>query len=207
MLISRLSIAFERLPLARWAPLFHVLQLERPHVRLLWKPVGFPESGRNRLSDADVGLFVEPPPRAGQRTFELERSRMAVAMAAGHPLARQDMLRIDDVLDEPFPGGADLDQDWTAFWTLDAYRGGPPECSGDRVADPMQGFDAVAASRAVATIPAWMAEAVPHPGVITRPLVGGPPVTTRLVWHAEDGHGPVQHLVDLAADITRALDE
>jgi DNA-binding transcriptional LysR family regulator len=176
-------------------------------VRLLWKPVGFPESGRTRLSETDVGLFVEPPPRPGQHTFELERSRMAVAMAVGHPLARHDTLRIDDVLDEPFPGGADLDQDWSAFWTLDAYRGGPPKRSRDRVAEPMQGFDAVASGRAVATIPAWAAEAVPHPGVITRPLIGGPPVTTRLVWHADDGHEPVEYLVGLAADMTRVPDD
>jgi DNA-binding transcriptional LysR family regulator len=202
-----LSIAFEPFPLARWGPLFHVLTLERPHVRLLWKRVGFPESGRTRLREADVGLFVEPPPRTGERTLELERSRMAVAMAAGHPLARHDVLGIDDVLDEPFPGGADLDEDWTAFWTLDAYRGGPPKRSGDRVADPMQGLDVVAAGRAVATIPAWMAEAVPHPGVITRPLIGGPPVTTRLVWSVEEGHELVMHLVGLAADMARALDE
>jgi DNA-binding transcriptional LysR family regulator len=173
----------------------------------MWKAVGFPQSGRTRLGEADVGLFVEPPPRADQRTFELERSRMAVAMAAGHPLARQDVLRIDDVLDEPFPGGPELDHDWSAFWTLDAYRGGPPRRSGDRVADPMQGLDVVAAGRAVATIPAWMAEALPHPGVITRPLSGGPPVTTRLVWHPEGRHELVQHLVDLAADMTRVVDD
>jgi hypothetical protein len=42
MPVLTLKVAFERLPLARWASLFHVLMLERPELRLEWVPVSFP---------------------------------------------------------------------------------------------------------------------------------------------------------------------
>jgi DNA-binding transcriptional LysR family regulator len=200
--MEQLTVAFDaRLPLARWGPLFHVLCLERPGLRLEWRPLGFPTSTRPLLDGADVGLLLEPPQERGLSALTLEASRMVVAMAAGHPLARQPELRVADVLDQPFPGSRSLDPRWRAFWTLDAQRGGPPRFSDDDVENAEQGLDAVVAGRAVATMPAWQADGLAHPGVVAIPLIDGPRVATRLVWPTVHAGPVVRSHVDLAREM------
>jgi hypothetical protein len=41
-----------------------------------------------------------------------------------------------------------------------------------------------------------------HPGVVALPLVGGPPVETRLVWRTEAEHPALGRLIDLARAMT-----
>jgi DNA-binding transcriptional LysR family regulator len=187
-----------RLPHARWGPLFHVFCLEQPGVRLEWQPTGFPTRDQSLLEGADVGLFLEPPREPGLRRLTMDVSSMAVVVAAGHRLALNDELSVADVLDCPFPGGPSLDPEWTAFWTLDAQRGGPPRRTDDDVRSAEDGLDVVAAGRAIATIPARVAGGLAHPGVVAVPLSDGPRVRTRLVWRSDDGNPTVHSLVDLA---------
>jgi DNA-binding transcriptional LysR family regulator len=192
------SVAFDDgLPNARWGPLFHVFRLERRDVAFKWRPVVFP-ARRSLPADADVGLFVHPPSEAGLSAHTLDISPMAVVMAAGHPLADRVELTVDDVLDQPFPGGTNHDPERTAFWTLDEYRGGPPRRTDDAVERDDQGLDIVAAGRAIVTVPMWVADCLWHPGVIGLPLRDGPDVTTRLVWRTDDDNPAIRALVDLA---------
>jgi DNA-binding transcriptional LysR family regulator len=199
-----LRVAFDAfLPVARWAPLFQVLCLERPGLRLDWQPTALPSFERPLLGDADVGLFVQPPPREGLSAHTIEVSPMAVVMAVGHPLSRDgDELKVDDILEETFPGGPRLDRDYTRFWTLDDRRGGPPPFTEAAVEDAQQGLEEVVAGRAIVTLPATLAGALPHPGVIALPLTDGPMVETRLVWRSEDRSAAVDMLVGLVRDWT-----
>jgi DNA-binding transcriptional LysR family regulator len=74
----QLRIVFDaRLPTARWGPLFHVFRLEHPDLRLEWQPTGFPTRGRPLLEGADLGLFVEPPRKAGVSALTLDVSPMS----------------------------------------------------------------------------------------------------------------------------------
>src|SRR6201995_145534 len=123
--VKRLRGAFDaQIPTARWGPLFHVFRLERPRVRLDWQAVGFPLAGRSLLEDADVGVFVQPPSEPDLCALTLETSPMVVVVPVAHRLARRAVLTVSDVLDEPFPVGGTVHPEWTAFWTLDAQRGG-----------------------------------------------------------------------------------
>ena len=186
-----LRVAFDRnLPHARWGPLFHAFLREHPGVRLDWRAVGFPVQGCSLLDGADVGVFVHPPREVGVRALTLDTSPMAVVTAVGHRLAQHGTLSVDDVLDEPFPGGPDLRPDWSAFWTLDEQRGGPPERTDD-VTGAEHGLQVVAAGRAIGTVPDWVASALAHPGVVALPLKDGPPVTTCLVWR-DDEREPIR---------------
>jgi DNA-binding transcriptional LysR family regulator len=196
-----MRVAYEPLPVARWSALFHVLALERPEVRFVWQRRGFPTRGRHPLEDADVGLFLEPPEHPGLAALTVGVSRMAVVMAVGHRLARyKHELRVTDVLGEPFPGHPDLHPEWRAFWSLDAYRGGPPaDVVGTAGAD--EALDVIASGAAVATFAESLADGLPHPGVISVPLVDGPPVRTRLVWRTAEEQGDLQHLLDIARDM------
>ncbi len=195
----RLRIVFDEFPLGRWGALFHVLCLEHRAALLEFTPVAFPTNGGSRLEGADVGLFVNPPRGSGLECLVLERSPMVVVMAAGYRLAREhDELRVADVLDEPFPAGPALDRVWTAFWTLDEYRGGPPTLSGGAARGAREGLDAVAIGRAVATFPASMVAGLANPGVVALPLVDGPLVETALVWRTGDCNPLLDTLVDIA---------
>jgi DNA-binding transcriptional LysR family regulator len=196
----RLRIAFDDMPMARWGPLINVLCLEHPAAVLEFTSVAFPTDGSSRLDGADVGLFVNPPRGGGLERLVLERSPMVVLMAAGYRLAREyDELRVADVLDEPFPAGPPLDPAWTAFWTLDDFRRGPPRLAGGAVRETREGLAAVAAGCAVATFPSSMAAGLAHPGVVSLPLVDGPLVETALVWRGGERHPLVDSLIELAA--------
>ena len=189
----------ENVPHARWGPLFHAFRRELHDVCLDWRSVGFPTQAHSILDGADIGVFVHPPPEVGLRTLTLDASQMVVVMAVGHPLADQDTLSVADVLDEPFPGGPSLRPEWSAFWTLDEQRGRPPKRSDDEVTTAEHGLRAVAAGRAIATVPDWVATGLPHPGVVALPLTDGPPVTTCVVWRDDEENPSVLRLVELAA--------
>jgi DNA-binding transcriptional LysR family regulator len=196
---AQITILFSvGMPHARWGPLFHVFRLEQPHVRLEWRPAGYPVRGRSVLEDADVGLLLEPPRERGLRGLTIDESPMIVIVAAGDPLGHRDELCVADILDRPFPGRPSLNSEWTSFWTLDHQRGGPPAVTDDDVRTAEHELAVVAAGRAIATAPAWAASGLAHPGVIALPLRDAPPVRTRLGWRADDDAPPVQALVDLA---------
>jgi DNA-binding transcriptional LysR family regulator len=201
--MNQLMVAFDALPFARWGPLFEVLCIERPEVRLRWRGVGFPTRNRSLLEGADVGLFVGPPREAGLQALTIEVSQMLVLMAVGHRLAAHDQLTAADIFDEPFPGDPNLHPEWQAFWTLDRQRGGPPRLAGDHVENVDQWLRVVAAGRAIATVPATVAIGLPHPGVVAVPLTDGPPVPTRVVWRTGTRNTLVRSLVDIAADMAR----
>jgi len=186
------------MPQARWGPLFHVFCLEHPGLRLEWQPTGFPIRGRSLLQHADAGLFVEPPPEPGRSAFTLDVSPMAVILATGDRLAHDTHLRVADILDRPFPGGPNLNPEWTSFWTLDEQRGGPAPCTDDDVKTAEDALEVIAAGRAIGTLPTSMADGLAHPGVIALPLLDGPPVRTRLVWTSASDNPMVDALLDLA---------
>jgi DNA-binding transcriptional LysR family regulator len=196
-----LRVAFMALPVARLASLFRVLLLERPDVRLEWLRRGLPLQDVPLLGDADVALLPEPPLDDGLEALTIGVSRMVVIVAAGHPLTRLDRdLRVADVLDQPFLDGRRLHRGWRSFWTLDAYRGGPPAGVGD-VDEPDAALDVLAGGDAVATFPASLADGLAHPGVVALQLVDGPPVRTMLVWRARARNDVIEHLLDIAREM------
>jgi DNA-binding transcriptional LysR family regulator len=195
--------AFDALPVARWGALFHVFRLEQPEVTLEWQPMAFPKAGRSLLDGVDVGLFVAPPREDGLSALTIETSAMAVLVAAGHRLALHDHLSVADILDERFLGGANVHPEWRAFWHLDERRGGPANLLNDDVHNAEQGLEIVAAGKAIATVPASMADGLPHPGVVALPLRDGPLVHTRLVWRSGDENPIIDALVGLAEAWTR----
>ena len=196
---STIRVAFDAdLPHARWGPLFHVFRLEQPGAGLEWRPARLPARERPLLEEADVGLFLEPPQSAGHDALTLDSSPMVVLVAAGDPLAHRDGLSIADILDRPFPGCRALHPGWAAFWTLDAYRGGPPAFTRDDVRTAEHALEVIAAGSAIGTAPSWVASGLTHPGVVALPLRDGPKARARLVWRSDDENPLVRSLVELA---------
>src|SRR4051812_8854567 len=92
-----LTVAFDALSSARWAPVFQVLWLERPDVHLRWLAAGFPDGRPSLLDGADVGLFVAPPDEDGLTALTIEESQMVVLLAVGHELAGRAELSVADI--------------------------------------------------------------------------------------------------------------
>jgi DNA-binding transcriptional LysR family regulator len=203
--MRRLRVAFDAMPLSCWGPLFQVLCLEHPDLRLEWQSMGFPTADRDLLEGADVGLFIAPPEEPGFDALTIGTSQMVVLLAAGHRLAQYHELSVAQILDEPFPAGPNHHPGWRAFWTLDKQRGGPPRLAQKSVENLDEGTRLVASGAAIATAPASICGGLPHPGVVAVPLRDAPPVPTRLVWRSDDVRPIVHSLVDLAGDMTRDL--
>jgi len=166
--------------------------------------MGFPRAGRSILDGVDVGLFVAPPHEDGVSALTIETSAMALLVAAGHRLALHDQLSVADILDEPFLRIANAHPQWRTFWHLDEQRGGTANLLDDDAHDAEQALEIVAAGDAIATLPASLADGLPHPGVVALALRDGPPVHTRLVWRSADENPIVDALVGLAEVWTRA---
>jgi hypothetical protein len=130
---------------------------------------------------------------------------MVVVMAVGHRFAQHHELSVADVIGARFLRvDAALDPEWTAFWTLDAQRGGPPATAHTEIERLDDGLEAVVSGAAIATTAEWGAGGLPHPGVVTIPLIDAPPVETCLVWRLDDDRQVIAALVDLARAWTSA---
>jgi hypothetical protein len=190
-------------PVARWGPLFHVLCLEQPRLQITWLPLPFPRQDAPLLADADVGLVLQPPRRPGLATLTLDISPMVAVMAVGHRLAQHYEPCVADVIGARFlRADAALDREWAAFWTLDAQRGGPPATADTEIGGMDEALEVVVSGAAIATTAEWVAVGLPHPGVVTIPLIDAPPVETCLVWRSDDDRRAVAALIDLARDWT-----
>jgi DNA-binding transcriptional LysR family regulator len=202
--VALIRVAFEPLPMARWGTLFHILLLESPDIRLEWMRVPFPRCDRPSLDGADVGLFLAPAGASPElASLDVAGGGLAVVLPAGHPLGRDDELRVADVIGETFLDGA-MDPSWKAIWTLDAYRGGPPARTVGDVATTDDALELVAEGRAIALFPQFLTAGLAHPGLIWLPLVDGPHVAMQLVWRAAETRPAVHRLVDIARDLFAA---
>jgi DNA-binding transcriptional LysR family regulator len=203
--MSALTIAFDVLAGSRWGPLFHVLRLEQPELRLHWLPREFPSADGLLLDGADVGLFVAPPREPGLEALTLETSPLVVAMAAGSRRAANET-DAADIVGEPFVDCPGRHPESSAFWCLDEQRGGPPTYAGPAARSVVECLDVIASGAAIGTFPATVADALPHPGVVAPTLLGAPPAPTRLVWRENGNHPPVRSLVALARAMNAELE-
>jgi hypothetical protein len=67
--------------------------------------------------------------------------------------------------------------------------------------DADEAIELLASRSAIATFAESLADALPHPGLVSVPLIDGPAVRTRLVWRPEDDNRDIEHLLDIARDM------
>jgi DNA-binding transcriptional LysR family regulator len=201
--MSELTIAFDVLTGARWGPLFHVLRLEQPDLRLRWRALDFPPANGSLLDGADAGLFVAPPREPGVGAITLETSALVVAMAAGNRLSASAHVDVATIVGEPFVDCPGRHPECSAFWTLDKQRGSPPRLAGPGAGSVAQCLDVIASGAAIGTFPVTVADALPHPGVVAAALHDGPRAATCLVWREDGGDPFVRSLIALGRAMSR----
>jgi DNA-binding transcriptional LysR family regulator len=180
--------------------LFPRFAAAHPDVTIEWRQLGYPTlTPRDWLGETDAALIWCAPTGPGLSSQPIRRSPLVVAMPQTHPLAARSELRVEDVLDETFPGIVEwCDPDWLGFWGLDAYRGAPARRTDDGAVTPEEVASIVASGRAITTVPAIVAVPFAHLGIRAIPLIDAAPAVLTLVW-AEGAATPlVQELADLA---------
>jgi DNA-binding transcriptional LysR family regulator len=176
-------------------------RVERPDVRLElhqldWQDY-FGGLGAGAVDAAFAWLPVEPE----QLSFAALRVEPRhAALAADHPLAAQPGLRVEQILDEPWPW-VDTDPAVLAFWTCEDQRG-RPATRGPTVRSMEGMLEAVRAGLCVATVPRSQAQAGSWPGVAYPPVSGVPPATLAVVWRTADDRPVVRALVETARRVS-----
>lgn len=170
-----------------------------PAVTIEWRELGYPRhSARSWLGDADVALIWFVPSIPGLASQAIRTSPIVAAMADSHPLASRSELRVQDVLDETFPGIVGCDPGWLGNWGLDAYRGGPARRTDDGATTPEEVAWIVSSGRAITTVPEIVAVPYAHLGIRAIPLIDADPAVLELVWPEGATTPLVGELVQLA---------
>lgn len=182
--------------------LFTRFLAEHPGVTVEWRELGYPLLDlRAWLGESDAGLIWFAPSGHGLDSVVIRTSPLVVAMAESHRLAGRTELRVEDVLDETFPGIVDwCDRVWLGNWGLDAYRGAPARRTADEAVTPAEVASIVASGRAISTVPEVVAVPYAHLGIRAIPLIDAEPAVMQLVWPDGGATPLVEDLVALARD-------
>jgi DNA-binding transcriptional LysR family regulator len=170
----------------------------RPRVHLDLRQVDW-EGSYSSLRDGsvDAAFLWLPFERRGLKVAALLEEPRVAALEAGHPLAAERELRIEQLVDEPWPW-VDTDPVALAFWTCVEFRGGAAARRGPTVRSMEGMLEAVRAGLCVATVPHSQAQASSLPGIAFRPVADLTPATQALCWRADDETPVVQALVEVA---------
>ena len=156
-------------------------------------------SGGLRDGSVDAAFVWLPFAHEGLSFEALHSEPRVVALEAGHPLAAAPELRMEQLVDEPWPW-VDTDPEVLAFWTCAEFRGGTAARRGPTIRSMEGLLEGVRAGLCVATVPRSQAEATASPGIAFRPVAELTPATLAIGWRTADETPVVQAFVAIARD-------
>lgn len=159
--------------------------------------------------DVDVALVRPPLPQGASRirTRVLLTEDRWVLMAAAHPLARQDVVRFEQLLDEPFVAVPAETGVWRDFWLALDHRDGHPVVIGAEVNSTDEWMEAIANNFGLCLTGASTARFYPRPGVVCRPIDKITPTEVAVAWRASDTRQVVADFVTACAETAAASNE
>jgi len=170
---------------------------ERPRVHVDLRQLDW-ENYFGGLGEGAVdAAFVWLPVEHEELSFAAlhEEARVA-ALAAAHPLASEPELRIEQLLDEPWPW-VETHPAAMAFWTCEDKRGCPAR-RGPTVRSMEGMLEAVRSGLCVATVPRSQGRVSRWPGIAFRPVADLGPATLAIAWRRADETPVAQVLVEIA---------
>jgi DNA-binding transcriptional LysR family regulator len=154
-----------------------------------------------RDGSADAAFLWLPFEQGGLRVAVLHVEPRVAALGARHPLAAERELRMEQLVDEPWPW-VDTDPVVLAYWTCVDYRGGAPAPRGPTIRSMEGMLEAVRAGLCVATVPRSQAQVSALPGIAFRSVSDLTPATLALAWRSADETPVVQALVEIARGVS-----
>jgi DNA-binding transcriptional LysR family regulator len=170
----------------------------RPQVQLDLRQIIW-EDHSGGLNDGSVdAAFVWLPFEHEGLAFEvLVQEPRVAALEAAHPLTAHEVLRMEQLVDEPWPW-VDADRRALDFWTCVDHRGGVAARRGPTISSMEGILEGVRAGLCVATIPRSHAQVSAWPGIAFRPVADLTPAALALGWRIADETPVVQALVEIA---------
>lgn len=152
--------------------------------------------------DVDVALVRLPLPQGASsiRTQVLLTEDRWVLMAAGHPLAGQEVVRFEQLLDEPFVAVPVESGVWRDYWLALDHRDGHPVVIGAEVNSTDEWMEAIANNFGVCLTGASTARFYPRPGVVCRPIDKITPTEVAVAWRVADSRAVVADFVTACAE-------
>ncbi|MEU7864289.1 LysR substrate-binding domain-containing protein [Nonomuraea sp. NPDC049141] len=134
----------------------------------------------------DVALLRLPVPLDATFSSQvlLEEPR-CVALSVSHPLAGHEVIRLDQLLDEPFVAPPEESGAWRAYCLAADERGGHPIRIGAVVKRPDEWLIAIANNLGVAFTPLATARYYQRPDIAYRPVEGISGSQVAVVWPRE----------------------
>jgi DNA-binding transcriptional LysR family regulator len=154
-------------------------------------------SGGLRAGTVDAAFVWLPFEHEGLSFAPLHEEPRVIALEAGHRLADERELRMEQFVDEPWPW-ADTDPLVLAFWTGAEFRGGATARRGPTIRSMEGLLEAVRAGLCVATVPRSQARVSAWPGIVFRSVADLTPATLALGWRTADETPVLQALVEIA---------
>lgn len=162
----------------------------QPDIDVRFRELPFPTSPtRLWLSRVDVAVCHAPPPDPAIWSHLLREEPRVVLAPSGHRLARREVIRVADALEQTFVGlSPDVERRWAGFWSLDDHRGGPPaRLTPDQASSPQEVIAALTARDAITTCPTSVAALLANEllGIHVIRLLDAEPCAITLVGHAD----------------------
>jgi len=177
-----------------------------PNVEVSLRELPFPWTPASAwLSEVDVTITTALTADAHVWALPIRRGPSVLLVGRQSALADHVEVAVHDVLDETFIAFEPwVDPTWTAFWSLDASRGGPATRGSDRCPTDVQGMlRMIAAGEGVITWPAEEGTMISKalPGVFAVPLRGAPQAVFSIVGHEDRFSTAVEWLVDAGREL------
>lgn len=140
---------------------------------------------------ADVGFVHLPITETGLELLPVRSQPRLAVLSIGHPAAGQGAISIADLADDPVIVQRGAPPAWEAFHNVDPRPDGRSPRRGPAVDNLEEKVQQVAAGRAISFVPASVAAAYLHPGVVYVPVTDIPAIQVCLAWRS----GPRSPLV------------
>jgi len=140
---------------------------------------------------ADVGFVHLPITETGLELLPVRSEPRLAVLSIGHPAAGQGAISIADLADDPVIVQRGAPPAWEAFHNVDPRPDGRSPRRGPAVDNLEEKVQQVAARRAISFVPASVAAAYLHPGVVYVPVTDIPAIQVCLAWRS----GPRSPLV------------
>ncbi|WP_374113348.1 LysR family transcriptional regulator [Frankia sp. AgB1.8] len=155
------------------------------------------------LADGSCDLAFAWLPLPAPEDFEtlvVAEEPILVALPEGHPAAARAALRLADIVDLPFLALPEEAGSLRDYWLLTALRAAPPRV-GAVVRSTEETYEALLAGLGIVLVAAGNAPLLAHAGVVTRPLLDGPPSHLALAWRRGDRRPLVAAYVAACAEV------